>query len=57
MWMDNKRGTAQSTLCVDHKKDKTELKAIYVTDINFFFFFNFMDSVSSRQKSLALKLA
>ena len=31
MWMDNKRGTAQSTLYVDNKKDKTELKA--VTDI------------------------
>ena len=27
-WMDNKRGTAQSTLCVDNKKDKTELKAM-----------------------------
>ena len=25
MWMDNERGTAQSTLCVDNKKDKTEL--------------------------------
>ena len=24
----NKRGTAQSTLCVDKKKSKTELKAI-----------------------------
>ena len=24
----NKRGTAQSTLCVDNKKDKTELKAM-----------------------------
>ena len=23
--LDNKRGTAQSTLCVDNKKDKTEL--------------------------------
>ena len=29
--MDNKRSTAQSTLCMDNKKDKTELKA--VTDI------------------------
>ena len=25
---DNKRGTAQSMLCVDNKKDKTELKAM-----------------------------
>ena len=25
---DNKRGTAQSTLCMDNKKDKTELKAM-----------------------------
>ena len=32
MWMDNKRGTAQSTLCVDNKKDKTELKPC-ATDI------------------------
>ena len=31
--MDNNRGTAQSTLCVDNKKDKTELKAMCVTDI------------------------
>ena len=28
MWMDNKRGTAQSTLCVDNRKDKTELEAM-----------------------------
>ena len=28
MWMDNKRGTAQSTLCVDNKNDKTELKGM-----------------------------
>ena len=26
--VNNKRGTAQSTLCVDNKKDKTELKGI-----------------------------
>ena len=25
---DNKRGTSQSTLCVDNKKDKTEIKAM-----------------------------
>ena len=30
MWMDNKRGIVQPTLCVDNKKDKTELKAIHV---------------------------
>ena len=28
MWMDNKRGIVQPTLCVDNKKDKTELKAM-----------------------------
>ena len=27
-WTDNKRGTAQSMLYVDNKKDKTELKAM-----------------------------
>ena len=27
-WTDNKIGTAQSTLCVDSQKDKTELKAV-----------------------------
>ena len=27
-WIDTKRGTGQSTLCVDNKKDKTELKGI-----------------------------
>ena len=26
--MDNKRGTAQSTLCVDNKNDKTEIKGM-----------------------------
>ena len=49
--MDNKRGTAQSTLCVDNKNDKTELKG--VTNIKkrifFFFFWNFTNSASSRQ--------
>ena len=42
--MDNKtikRGTAQSMLCVDNKKDKTQLKAMCD--------WNFADSVSSRQ--------
>ena len=28
MWMDNKRGIVQPTLCVDNKKDKTELQAM-----------------------------
>ena len=40
--MDNKRGTAQSTLCVDDKKDKTELKAMcdwHLEKKDFFFFF------------------
>ena len=32
--MDNKRGTAQSMLCVDNKKDKTGKS--HVTDIFFF---------------------
>ena len=44
--MDNKRGIVQPTLCVDNKKDKTELKAICATDIKkkkkFFFFFFFV---------------
>ena len=28
MWMDNKRGIVQPTLCVDNTNDKTELKAM-----------------------------
>ena len=49
-WMDNKRDTAQSTLCVDNKKDKTELKTIHVwLKLEFFVCCNFTDSVSSRQ--------
>ena len=45
MWMDNKRGTVQRKLCVDNKKDKTELKAMYDWHLKkkkkkvFFFFF------------------
>ena len=30
-WMDNKRDTAQSTLCVDNKKDKTAKPCVWLT--------------------------
>ena len=41
MWMDNKRGIVQPTLCVDNKKDKTELKAMCDRHLIFFFFLEF----------------
>ena len=54
MWMDNKRGTVQRKLCVDNKKDKTELKAMYDWHLKKkkkknFFLGNFQNSVSSWQ--------
>ena len=40
-WMDNKRGTAQSTLCVDDKKDKTAKSHVWLTFREFLFCFEF----------------
>ena len=61
MWMDNKRGTAQSTLCVDNKKDKTAKSHVWLTVFLEFHGFRFNSAIPriprlfrDRGKSLAL---